>query len=175
MQAQGRLMPPRCHRWSAVAAPLLTVLHSSPPPPPCRGNVQAAAGHGGPAGPFWQPAGAGAAAAPGGWPPPVAPAVQEDVHVRPVEPQTLHTRSRSLPSCVFHVLCRRREELAPFQAAEAIDVRRKSDAFGEKLEAYCAFFLQKAPFAAPDGGNLSLEHVRSWQRGHCQGRGLRCA
>lgn len=56
--------------------------------------------------------------------------------------------------------CRRHEELAPFQAAEAIDVRRKSDAFGEKLEAYRAFFLQKAPFAVPDGGDLSLEHVR---------------
>lgn len=54
--------------------------------------------------------------------------------------------------------CSRREELAPFQTAEAIDVRRKSDAFGEKLDAYRAFFLQQAPFAVADN-ELSLEHV----------------
>lgn len=53
---------------------------------------------------------------------------------------------------------RRREELAPFQAAEAIDVRRKSDAFGERVDAYRAFFLQKAPFAVPTT-DLSLEQV----------------
>lgn len=61
------------------------------------------------------------------------------------------------------VLRRRREELAPFQAAEAIDVRRKSDAFGEKVDAYRAFFLQKAPFAASSTG-LSLEQAST--RGH---------
>lgn len=64
--------------------------------------------------------------------------------------------------------CSRREEFAPFQAAEAIDVRRKSDAFGEKVDAYRAFFLQKAPFAVPGGGDLSLEQVGerwSWDLG----------
>ena len=54
--------------------------------------------------------------------------------------------------------CSRREEFAPFQTAEAIDVRRKSDAFGEKVDAYRSFFLQKAPFAIA-GGELGLEHV----------------
>lgn len=58
----------------------------------------------------------------------------------------------------------RREEFAPFQTAEAIDVRRKSDAFGEKLDAYRSFFLQRAPFAVASG-ELGLEHVsaRRWR------------
>lgn len=55
--------------------------------------------------------------------------------------------------------CSRREEFAPFQTAEAIDVRRKSDAFGEKLDAWRAFFQHRAPFAVPAGADLGLEHV----------------
>ncbi len=56
------------------------------------------------------------------------------------------------------VLCSRREELAPFQTAEAIDVRRKSDAFSEKLDKYRAFFQQRAPFAVATE-ELSLEQA----------------
>lgn len=52
----------------------------------------------------------------------------------------------------------RREVLAPLQQAEAIDIRRKSDAFGEKVEDFRKFFQQKAPFSVP-GGELKLEHV----------------
>ena len=48
--------------------------------------------------------------------------------------------------------------LAPLQQAEAIDIRRKSDAFGEKVEDFRKFFQQKAPFSVP-GGELKLEHV----------------
>lgn len=66
------------------------------------------------------------------------------------------------PDRSLHASCRsRREELAPFQAAEAVDVRRKSDAFGERVDAYRAFFLRKAPFAVPAGEELCLEHVRA--------------
>ena len=48
--------------------------------------------------------------------------------------------------------------LAPLQQAEAIEIRRKSDTFGERVEAFRRFFQQKAPFAVP-GGVLKLEHV----------------
>lgn len=62
----------------------------------------------------------------------------------------------------LHVACCcRREVLAPLQQAEAIDIRRKSDAFGEKVEDFRKFFQQKAPFSVP-GGELKLEHVRDW-------------
>lgn len=54
---------------------------------------------------------------------------------------------------------RRREILAPLQQAEAIDIRRKSDSFGEKVEDFRKFFQQKAPFSVP-GAELKLEHVR---------------
>ncbi|GBF97683.1 flagellar outer dynein arm heavy chain beta [Raphidocelis subcapitata] len=54
----------------------------------------------------------------------------------------------------------RREELAALQQAEAVDVRRKSDAFNERVEDYRKFFLKRAPFAVPGGGELKLEHVR---------------
>lgn len=37
-------------------------------------------------------------------------------------------------------------------------MRRKSDAFGEKVDDHRAFFLQKAPFAVPSTG-LSLEQA----------------
>ena len=65
----------------------------------------------------------------------------------------------------------RREELAPFQAAEAIDVRRKSDVFGERVDAYRAFFLQKAPFAVPST-DLSLEQVTAAGQRWFGGEGL---
>ena len=39
-------------------------------------------------------------------------------------------------------------------------MRRKSDAFGERVERFRAFFQQRAPFAPPGGGHaLSLEQV----------------
>ena len=53
--------------------------------------------------------------------------------------------------------------LSPLQQAEAIDIRRKSDAFGEKVEEFRKFFQQKAPFAVP-GGELKLEHVSACLR-----------
>lgn len=56
-----------------------------------------------------------------------------------------------------HHWCRR-EVLAPLQQAEAIDIRRKSDAFGEKVEDFRKFFQLKAPFSVP-GGELKLQHV----------------
>ncbi|KAL4450636.1 hypothetical protein ABPG77_000992 [Micractinium sp. CCAP 211/92] len=64
----------------------------------------------------------------------------------------------------WRMLCKkmfsRREELAPFQTAEAIDVRRKSDAFSKKLDKYRAFFQQRAPFAVATE-ELSLEQVKT--------------
>lgn len=66
--------------------------------------------------------------------------------------------------CQSHSTCfptstnSKREELAPFQAAEAIEVRRKTDAFTEKVERFRAFFLQRAPFATP-GGELTAAQV----------------
>ena len=48
--------------------------------------------------------------------------------------------------------------MAPLQQAEAIDIRRKSDAFGEKVEDFRKFFQLKAPFSVPSG-ELKLEHV----------------
>eukprot|EP00891_Asterochloris_glomerata_P002883 jgi/Astpho2/2883/Aster-01037 len=69
----------------------------------------------------------------------------------------------------------RREQLAPLQQAEAIEIRRKSDAFGEKVEEFRKFFQQKAPFSVP-GGELKLEHVQpsylmldAFHHGHVEG------
>ena len=53
----------------------------------------------------------------------------------------------------------RREQLASLQQAEAVEIRRKSDAFGDRVEEFRAFFQKKAPFAV-DGGVLKLEMVR---------------
>ncbi|KAK9808985.1 hypothetical protein WJX72_007373 [[Myrmecia] bisecta] len=53
----------------------------------------------------------------------------------------------------------RREALAPLQQAEAIEIRRKSDAFGDKVEDFRKFFQHKAPFAVA-GPELKLEHVK---------------
>lgn len=53
----------------------------------------------------------------------------------------------------------RREQLTVLQQAEAIEIRRKSDAFGDRVEEFRAFFQKKAPFAV-DGGVLKLEMVR---------------
>lgn len=52
----------------------------------------------------------------------------------------------------------RREQLAPLQQAEAVEIRRKSDAFNERVEDFRAFFQKKAPFAVT-GGELKLEQV----------------
>eukprot|EP00201_Polytomella_parva_P017476 CAMPEP_0175071536 /NCGR_PEP_ID=MMETSP0052_2-20121109/19298_1 /TAXON_ID=51329 ORGANISM="Polytomella parva, Strain SAG 63-3" /NCGR_SAMPLE_ID=MMETSP0052_2 /ASSEMBLY_ACC=CAM_ASM_000194 /LENGTH=4543 /DNA_ID=CAMNT_0016338719 /DNA_START=12 /DNA_END=13643 /DNA_ORIENTATION=- len=53
----------------------------------------------------------------------------------------------------------RREQLAPLQQAEAIEIRRKSDAFNEKVEEFRSFFLKTAPFTA-GGGELKLDTVK---------------
>ena len=42
----------------------------------------------------------------------------------------------------------RREKLASLQQMEAIEIRRKSDAFNERVEAFRKYFLAQAPFAA---------------------------
>ena len=65
----------------------------------------------------------------------------------------------------------RREVLAPLQQAEAIDIRRKSDAFGEKVEDFRKFFQQKAPFSVP-GGELKLEHVSRTEPSHIGSKNL---
>jgi dynein heavy chain, axonemal len=59
----------------------------------------------------------------------------------------------------------RREQLASLQQTEAIEIRRKSDAFNERVDDYRKFFLKRAPFGVPpsaDGspGELKLEHIR---------------
>ena len=53
----------------------------------------------------------------------------------------------------------RREQLAPLQQEEAIDIRRRSDAFAEKVEGFGKFFQRRAPFALTNPP-LTLEHVR---------------
>ncbi|CAD7696266.1 unnamed protein product [Ostreobium quekettii] len=52
----------------------------------------------------------------------------------------------------------RREQLAPLQQAEAIEVRRRSDAFAEKVEDFRKFFMKTAPFFVNDE-EIKLEHV----------------
>ncbi len=52
----------------------------------------------------------------------------------------------------------RREQLASLQQAEAVEIRRMSDAFNEKVEAFRAFFQRRAPFTV-SGGELKLEQV----------------
>lgn len=42
---------------------------------------------------------------------------------------------------------------------QAIEIRRKSDAFTERVEDFRKFFLRKAPFAV-SGPELKLEHVK---------------
>ena len=53
---------------------------------------------------------------------------------------------------------RRREALTHLQQAEALQIRRGSDAFQARVDAYRAFFQRAAPFAAP-GGTLTSEQV----------------
>eukprot|EP00882_Tetradesmus_deserticola_P009731 GHRQ01010278.1.p1 GENE.GHRQ01010278.1~~GHRQ01010278.1.p1 ORF type:complete len:796 (+),score=404.80 GHRQ01010278.1:482-2869(+) len=53
----------------------------------------------------------------------------------------------------------RREQLAALQQAEAVEIRRKSDAFAERVDDYRKFFLKRAPFTV-SGGDLRLEAVR---------------
>lgn len=53
----------------------------------------------------------------------------------------------------------RREQLTALQQAEAIEIRRKSDVFGERVDEFRAFFQRKAPFAV-EGGVLKLDMVR---------------
>ncbi|KAF6251999.1 flagellar outer dynein arm heavy chain beta [Scenedesmus sp. NREL 46B-D3] len=53
----------------------------------------------------------------------------------------------------------RREQLAALQQAEAVEIRRKSDAFAERVDDYRKFFLKRAPFTA-SGAELRLEAVR---------------
>ena len=54
-------------------------------------------------------------------------------------------------------LCRR-QALVTLQHAEAIQIRRDSDAFQVRMDAYRAFFQKAAPFMVP-GGTLKLEQV----------------
>ena len=53
----------------------------------------------------------------------------------------------------------RRESLVPLQQAEGIDIRRRSDAFAEKVDSFVKFFQKKAPFTLADP-ELTLAHVR---------------
>lgn len=54
--------------------------------------------------------------------------------------------------------CCRREALAHLQQAESLQIRRDSDAFQARVDAYRAFFQKAAPFAAPEG-SLNLAQV----------------
>ncbi|PNW78281.1 hypothetical protein CHLRE_09g403800v5 [Chlamydomonas reinhardtii] len=85
----------------------------------------------------------------------------------------LHTFGIQLSDTVLHQLdnaefnwrtlkkkmLNRREQLAPLQQAEAVEIRRKSDAFNERVEDFRTFFQRKAPFAV-SGGELKLEQVK---------------
>ena len=51
--------------------------------------------------------------------------------------------------------------------AEAVEIRRKSDAFQQRVEDFRAFFLQAAPFAIAEL-ELSMQHVR-WPSAHAHG------
>ena len=53
----------------------------------------------------------------------------------------------------------RRDQLVPLQQAEGQDIKRRSDAFAEKVDSFVKFFQKRAPFALPDP-DLTLEHVR---------------
>ena len=53
----------------------------------------------------------------------------------------------------------RKEQLTLLQQTEAIEIRRKSDAFGERVDAFRKFFQRTAPFAVP-GGELKLDQVK---------------
>lgn len=55
---------------------------------------------------------------------------------------------------------RRRETLSHLQQAEAVEIRRKSDAFQARVEDFRAFFQHAAPFAVA-GAELTPQHVRS--------------
>ena len=48
--------------------------------------------------------------------------------------------------------------MLPLQHAQAIQIRRDSDAFQVRVDAYRAFFQKAAPFVVP-GGTLALEQV----------------
>lgn len=53
----------------------------------------------------------------------------------------------------------RREQLASLQQAEAIEIRRKSDAFSERVDDFRKFFLRRAPFSVVNS-ELKLESVK---------------
>lgn len=53
----------------------------------------------------------------------------------------------------------RKEVLTPLRLMEQAEVRRRSDAFAERVEEYRRFFQRTAPFAVPGGADLKLEHV----------------
>ena len=46
----------------------------------------------------------------------------------------------------------RKEQLTSLQQTEAIEIRRKSDAFGERVDAYRRFFQRTAPFGVAVSG-----------------------
>jgi dynein heavy chain len=55
----------------------------------------------------------------------------------------------------------RKEQLTSLQQTEAIEIRRKSDAFGEKVEEYRKFFQRRAPFGVPPPATeIKLEFVK---------------
>lgn len=59
----------------------------------------------------------------------------------------------------------RREAIAPLQTAEAVEIKKRSDAFAAKVDSYRRFFQTTAPFAvaepqlAPDHVSPELLHV----------------
>jgi hypothetical protein len=65
---------------------------------------------------------------------------------------------------------RRRETLSHLQQAEAVEIRRKSDAFQARVEDFRAFFQHAAPFAVA-GAELTPQHVRPTGDEHGARRG----
>ncbi len=65
---------------------------------------------------------------------------------------------------------RRRETLSHLQQAEAVEIRRKSDAFQARVEDFRAFFQHAAPFAVA-GAELTPQHVRPAGNEHGVRRG----
>ena len=65
-----------------------------------------------------------------------------------------------MAGCTGSLLTCRKEALSPLVQAEAIEVRRRSDAFQARVEGFRAFFQKSAPFAVA-AKELAQEHVRS--------------
>lgn len=75
-------------------------------------------------------------------------------------PPAYHTPSIPTPPVQHPLFCTLSHSARPAHThAQAIEIRRKSDAFNERVEDFRKFFLRRAPFAV-SGSELKLEHVK---------------